>query len=172
MSAPVNVITTKAGTVRPICEFCGRMGRAVAPDAVSERGHIDIFALGRGWSVAPYPPDFVHHDGSTGDLFECPECRRRLKRGESLRTRAYLEPEPVADPSDVEHVEEQAKEAAHAHAEALAAEQGRRLTADEAHELAAAVHASKERARAAYCRDVTHCADWPLCGHQDDSTQT
>ena len=30
------------------------------------------------------------------------------------------------------------------------------------------VAASKERARAAYCRQVAHCIDFPLCGHGSD----
>ena len=54
------------------------------------RGRIDVWDLGQGWAVAPYPAELVHWDGSTGDLFECPDCRRRLKRGESLRSRAYV----------------------------------------------------------------------------------
>ena len=34
----------------------------------------------------------------------------------------------------------------------------------------AALEASKEAATAAYCREHTHCADWPLCGHSDEET--
>lgn len=89
-SACVNVHHTASGGIRPVCEFCGRRGRAIGPDHVSDRRHLDLFELGRGWSVAPYPPDFVHHDGSTGDQFTCPACNARLNRGEGLRSRAYL----------------------------------------------------------------------------------
>jgi hypothetical protein len=84
MSAAVNTIRTASGRLQPVCEYCGGRGRAVEPD---ERGRIDLCALARGWSVAPYPPEFVHQDGSTGDLFTCPSCDARLRRGEALGTR-------------------------------------------------------------------------------------
>lgn len=38
-----------------------------------------------------------------------------------------------------------------------------RIALDEAQH----VERSAEAARAAYCREHTHCADWPLCGHTD-----
>ena len=194
MSAPVNVIMTKAGTVRPVCEFCGRMGRAVAPDAVSERGHIDIFALGRGWSVAPYPADFVHRDGSTGDLFECPECRRRLKRGESLRARAYLTPEGDDDATPAEQAERSAARAKASFRADVETREGAQRYVSEVlgeysteHDVPAIVeqlheHAGRSwdmrrvpsedfwRVVRAHGLDVPspapHCPDWPLCGHE------
>lgn len=193
MSAPVNVITTRTGTVRPVCEFCGRMGRAVAPDAVSERGHIDIFALGRGWAVAPYPPDHVHRDGSTGDLFECPACRRRLQRGESLRARAYLTPEGDDDATPAEHAERSAarakasyragtetRQAAESYVSNVlgeyAPEHDVPATVDELHEqvgswdMRAAPSVDFWRVVRAHGLDVPapapHCTDWPLCGHE------
>jgi hypothetical protein len=70
-----------------VCEFCGRKGRAVVPDAT---GRGSILDLGQGWAVAPYPPELVHHDGSAGDLFTCPTCRALLSRGDTLTSRAYL----------------------------------------------------------------------------------
>lgn len=70
----VNTVSTKAGRLRPVCEFCHKVGRVA----------FDVFP-GAGWSVAPYPPDYVHDDGSTGDLFQCPACRRRMEREGSLK---------------------------------------------------------------------------------------
>ncbi len=97
MNGPVNLERTAAGNVRPVCEFCGRKGRAVAPD---ERGRVSLWSLGNGWSCAPYPVEFVHHDGSTGTLYQCPACVRRLRGGESLRPRAYAAPQqPVSIPT-------------------------------------------------------------------------
>ena len=82
--APTNVERTSSGHIRPVCEFCGRRGRAVVPD---ERGRVGILNLGQGWAVAPYPLTTVHADGSTGDLVTCPACSARLTRGEALRAR-------------------------------------------------------------------------------------
>lgn len=114
MSAPVNVERTASGRIRPICEHCGRKGRAVADDGT---GRVWLHQIGQGWSVAPYPPEFVHRDGSVGDLFTCPSCRRRLERGEGLRSRAYLVPEVDDDPTEddpteaAQHVERSAARA-------------------------------------------------------------
>lgn len=68
-----NVVRTRDGRSRPVCEFCHKVGRVA----------FDVFP-GAGWSVAPYPSDYVHDDGSTGDLFQCPACRRRMAREGSL----------------------------------------------------------------------------------------
>ncbi|GAA4402895.1 hypothetical protein GCM10023168_13890 [Fodinibacter luteus] len=84
MSAPVNLERTAAGKVRPVCEFCGRKGRAVTPD---ECGRVSLWDLARGWSCAPYPEHVTHPDGSTGTLYQCPACTRRLDRGEALTSR-------------------------------------------------------------------------------------
>lgn len=84
MASNVNLITTTTGKLRPVCEFCGRLGRAVEPD---ERGRIDVWELGRGWSIAPHAPDFRHRDGSTGDQFACPGCNALRKSGQRLRSR-------------------------------------------------------------------------------------
>ncbi len=79
-----NTVPTKAGKLRPVCEYCGRQGRAIDPD---ERGRISLWSITAHWSIAPYPADFTHEDGSTGDRFTCPSCNARLYRGESLYTR-------------------------------------------------------------------------------------
>jgi hypothetical protein len=86
--APANLERTRSGRVRPVCEFCGRKGRAVQLD---ESGRVHLHQLGQGWSEAPYPADLVHRDGSTGDLFTCPACDTRLRRGESLLSRGESE---------------------------------------------------------------------------------
>ena len=88
MSTPTNIERTSSGRLRPVCEFCGRKGRAVEPDG---RGTVSVLDLAQGWSVAPYPADFVHADGTTGDQFACPSCNRHLERGEPRRPRSELD---------------------------------------------------------------------------------
>ncbi len=89
----MNTVTTASGRVRAVCESCGRMSRPVTPRS---DGRLFLFDLSRGWSEAPYPPTFTHPDGSTGSLWQCPACARRLDRGEGLPSRAY--PAPAALP--------------------------------------------------------------------------
>lgn len=82
---PVNVLTTPAGQLQAVCEFCGRLSDPTDPD---DRGRISIFAAEvAGWQEAPYPSDHVHRDGSTGPQWTCPPCVRRLRNGESLMPR-------------------------------------------------------------------------------------
>lgn len=88
MSTPVNIIETKTGKLRPVCEFCGRAGRAVTPTPFD--GRLSLFDIAPGWSEAPYPPDFVHKDGSKGSLWRCPPCGRRMDRGETLYGRLHV----------------------------------------------------------------------------------
>ena len=84
MSAPVNVVVTKAGQLRAVCEFCGRRSRPTKPDPC---GRVDLWGLARGWSSCPFPDEYVHADGSAGTTYTCPDCDRRLDRGEALATR-------------------------------------------------------------------------------------
>ncbi|MGC5583046.1 hypothetical protein [Ornithinimicrobium sp. W1665] len=70
MTTRTNTHTTAAGTVGPVCEDCGRRGRAVHTDD----GRLTLWDLARGWSTAPYPVGYVHPDGSTGSRFTCPDC--------------------------------------------------------------------------------------------------
>lgn len=82
----MNTHVTASGRVRAVCEFCGRMSR---PVNVAADGRLSLWDLPRGWSEAPYSPTFTHEDGSTGSLWQCPACVRRLHRGEGLTSRAY-----------------------------------------------------------------------------------
>ena len=82
-----NTVTTSSGRVRAVCEFCGRQSR---PVAVAAGDRLHLWHLAVGWSVAPYPPEFTHDDGSTGSLFQCPACARRLDCGEGLKGRPVL----------------------------------------------------------------------------------
>lgn len=82
---PVNVLATLTGKLRPVCEFCGKIGRAVAP---SLPGRLTIMDVAQGWTSAPYSPEFIHPDGSAGTKWTCPACQKRLDRGEVLRTRS------------------------------------------------------------------------------------
>lgn len=79
-----NAISTSTGKLRPVCEFCGRVGRAAVPGLP---GRLTVMDVARGWSSAPYPPEFVHPDGSTGTKWTCPKCQARLDRGEVLHPR-------------------------------------------------------------------------------------
>jgi hypothetical protein len=90
--APVNVVRTAAGKLRPVCEFCGKVGRAAAP---FDGGDLTLWDVAQGWGEVPYPPDFVHEDGSRGSLWRCPACSLRMDRGEVLEHRAG-----PADPAD------------------------------------------------------------------------
>lgn len=83
---PVNFTRTAAGLVRAVCQCCGRESRAAKPQ---ERGEPNLWAIGRGWSTAPFPPRCVHSDGSSGSTFTCPACNKRLHAGETLQLRAY-----------------------------------------------------------------------------------
>ena len=76
----VNTVRTAKG-VCAVCEFCGRRSRP--------HPRLGIFSLAVGWSCAPYPEDFVHSDGSTGTMYACPTCSRRLSAGASMTSRAY-----------------------------------------------------------------------------------
>lgn len=80
--APVNMITTRYGKVRPVCQFCGRVTRAAYE--LDARGTVGLSQLPIGWAVAPYGADWVHEDGSTGDMYECPACSAAIERGEAL----------------------------------------------------------------------------------------
>lgn len=82
---PVNVIRTSAGKLRPVCEFCGRAGRAATPTLGD--GQLSVWDVARGWAVVPSRGDVTHSDGSTGDLWRCPTCGDRLDRGEALHPR-------------------------------------------------------------------------------------
>ena len=85
----MNTLVTASGRVRAVCEFCGRMSR---PVTLAADGRLSLWDLPRGWSEAPYSPTFTHEDGSTGSLWQCPACVRRLHRGEGLTSRAYAAP--------------------------------------------------------------------------------
>lgn len=76
-----NVVYTSTGKARPVCEFCGKRGRAADPDA---DGQVHLWQLASGWGVCPYPADFEHPDGSRGDLYQCGACGRRMLAGEAL----------------------------------------------------------------------------------------
>lgn len=73
----LNVVVTKTGKVRAVCEFCGRLS---APKPMrNDRIDVGIFDLTPGWSVAPFPDDYTHaFDGSKGSLYTCPTCAKSL----------------------------------------------------------------------------------------------
>jgi transcription elongation factor Elf1 len=65
--------TTK---VRATCGICGHHSRWCDP---TPSGRVDLFEIGYGWWVAPYPHDFVHENGTTGDRFTCPSCAKQIE---------------------------------------------------------------------------------------------
>lgn len=85
-NAYVNYVRSTLGRVVAICECCGRRSKPCKPDT---DGEPNLWEIGRKWSEAPYPHDFVHPDGSVGSTFTCPACNARLRAGESLKCRNY-----------------------------------------------------------------------------------
>lgn len=79
-----NHTPVRDGRSSAICECCGKTSR---PTQTDRQGEPSLFHLARGWSMAPYPPDCIHADGSIGSTYTCPACNRRLRAGEFLRTR-------------------------------------------------------------------------------------
>ncbi|WP_062516500.1 hypothetical protein [Demequina gelatinilytica] len=59
--------------VRAVCQFCACTSRWHE----TRDGRADLWeGVGRGWSVAPYPPAHAHRWGPHGDLWTCPKCER------------------------------------------------------------------------------------------------
>lgn len=79
-SAAVNVVPTRSGRVRLVCQVCGLLSRSLPSAGLADLPH--------GWSVAPFPATYVHPDGSSGDLFICATCRAR--RDFPIAPREYL----------------------------------------------------------------------------------
>lgn len=87
MSARVGNLAIREGHGRPVCGSCGAISRQSFPvgrDGRLESVPLVLWSLPVGWSVAPYSADFQHRDGTTGDIWTCPACERRLARGESI----------------------------------------------------------------------------------------
>lgn len=84
MSAHVNSVAARNGKAAAVCSCCNRKSR---PVYVCREGEPDLFRLSVGWSQAPFNVDFVHSDGSRGSMFTCPECNKKLHRGEVLKMR-------------------------------------------------------------------------------------
>lgn len=82
----VNRIETRTGKVRAVCQSCGKRS---APAPADDQGEPELFGMGPGWSCAPFPHDYVHKDGSVGSMFTCPDCRKKLADGQSIKIRDY-----------------------------------------------------------------------------------
>jgi hypothetical protein len=68
MSA-LNSVVLKSGRVRLVCQYCDRRS--------GSRESARLVDLPLGWSIAPFPRDYVHAlDGSTGSLYTCPTCAK------------------------------------------------------------------------------------------------
>lgn len=70
-----NALRTATGKIRAVCQCCGSLSRAHAPNSY---GDPDLCEMGRGWSEARFPADFLHEDGSTGSIYTCPACNALL----------------------------------------------------------------------------------------------
>lgn len=62
----VNHHLTRDGRMRPVCEFCGKVGRPVQAR----------WDLRPGWSSIPNYDWIEHADGSFGTRFGCPDCNK------------------------------------------------------------------------------------------------
>ncbi len=75
-------VTSRSGRIAPVCQDCGRRGKYGSP---TPRGRVNLGEIGVGWSVAPFPEDVVHPDGSKGSLYRCPACDADLLRRTLVR---------------------------------------------------------------------------------------
>jgi hypothetical protein len=82
---------TKTGKARAICQYCDRRTKPRDPQPDGRPAFWCEFA---GWSVAPYPVDFEHPDGSHGSLYCCPDCRRLSDERQRAGIRPLLSPTP------------------------------------------------------------------------------
>lgn len=87
--AIANYVSTRAGQVRAVCQWCDARSRPVdaAPD-----GRPVSYDL--GWRTAPFPPGYVHVDGSCGSLYTCPRCSRLARERQAAGVRPLLVPTP------------------------------------------------------------------------------
>ena len=93
----INYRKLKNGKAQAICHICGAASAIAARDG---DGEPDLYALGRGWSMTPFPVDYYHFvDGSRGSRYTCPRCNKLLNYGWKLKTRAYLAIEQNATPA-------------------------------------------------------------------------
>jgi len=79
-----NYKATRSRKVKAVCCCCDSESAPVKPNA---HGEPDLWNMGRGWSEAPFPHDFMHQDGSVGSMYTCPSCNKRLCAGEALTLR-------------------------------------------------------------------------------------
>jgi len=86
--APINHTQVRNGCSRAVCQCCNKQSR---PVRVDDDGEPDLWRMARGWSVAPFPANCVHRDGSVGSKFTCPACNVRLNRGETLQLRKAVQ---------------------------------------------------------------------------------
>jgi len=82
-SEPLNMVVHASGRISPVCQYCGRQGRAVVVDP--DRGQPGLTTIAHDWWVAPFRKDYVHPDGSRGSTFTCPACSAEMSSGKSLR---------------------------------------------------------------------------------------
>jgi len=84
-----NQVTTKAGKIRVVCQWCDRQSKPL--DELD--GQPDMWGL-NGWSTTPFPAGHSHNDGSTGTRYTCPACQHQRRRNQALGITPLLTPSP------------------------------------------------------------------------------
>ena len=79
-----NHVTAGNGKVAAVCDCCDRKSRLVI---AGSHGEPELWNMGRGWSQAPFPADYMHPDGSIGSMYTCPACNKLLRSGIALTLR-------------------------------------------------------------------------------------
>jgi len=80
-----NYTAASGGMSEAVCLCCNKHS---PPARVDSDGEPSLWNMPRGWSQAPLPSNYQHKDGSRGSTYTCPDCHKRLDRGETLTRRA------------------------------------------------------------------------------------
>lgn len=84
-----NHIPTTTGRVRAVCEWCDRKSRPVEAGRDGQPATEPA-----GWTVARFPADHRHGDGSVGATWTCAACRRQRDQRQRAGARPLLVPSP------------------------------------------------------------------------------
>lgn len=82
-----NHIPTTTGRVRAVCEFCDRKSRPVEAGRDGQPATEPA-----GWTVARFPANHRHGDGSHGSTWTCTSCRRLREQRQRDGVRPLLVP--------------------------------------------------------------------------------
>jgi hypothetical protein len=93
MGKNINHTTVKNGKAAAVCCCCNKHSR---PATVDKDGEPDLWDMTQGWSQTPFPAESQHSDGSHGSQYTCPDCNKKLRRGETLLLRGVVLSQQVA----------------------------------------------------------------------------